>query len=481
MQFNPEAVLKVLQQQLESFECLRQQTLQDASLVQSEINKIFNGINLDASSCELRPMEQSPNIHENSSLLKEKTEHESKISHLEEDRRLLQVQLHEMEEKVKIYVDEFKALLNRHEDLQNQTQSLQTDREQLIIEKERTMSQLEKMMVEREDLLAIIGAKEPILRKEKNKETMEESNANALQIENQNLTHSLNMVKKEITFLKNELEKANCEIQCIKAKYAVVRTKNLMLFQLVQELKDKNHNLERSLKNTVCTGQSLARLDDESKLENSTARKIYLYGAEKQGKGSTGNYQSDLARKCDTLSKIVVLLTDENQMLNQELEKYLTANSLLESNAVKLDEEWLISGKHTGIGEQEINDIYPRREKWCSSNSSGAGNKADQFYSKENADKKSEQLNLTHTSFNSASHSGGVNSMLVQQIPLYSSPKDQSNFDEARKGYRELEEELTDSIIIQHHNPVSLHCKVITDWEILSHVSGSRDYIANRE
>ncbi|XP_067838204.1 coiled-coil domain-containing protein 110-like [Heptranchias perlo] len=284
------------------------------------------------------------------SVLQENTEYESKVSLLEEERRTRQVQFTEMEEQRKACVEEFKTLFNKHEDLQNQNQALEADRQQLIIEKESIERLVDKMMEEKENLLAVISAKETVLQLEKTKEAIEAVNVNALQFENQKLNQSVNGLMKEVTFLKNELEKASCELQCMKAKYAVMRTKNLMLFQLVQEVKDENYKLEMSLQNSVTTSKSLQKEVNEVKMEKSTMKKRFLNEIEqaKQEKSSTGTCPSDLVRKCEMLSKIVAMLTEENQILNQDLEKYLKANLQLECNIKKLDEEWLLLGKHTG-------------------------------------------------------------------------------------------------------------------------------------
>ncbi|XP_069769690.1 putative leucine-rich repeat-containing protein DDB_G0290503 [Narcine bancroftii] len=480
MQFNPEIALKAMQQQLETFECLRQQTLLNASLVQSQINEIFNGINLEDGSYEFTPKEQAANAPESPQLLKERTEHESNVSQLEEERRVLQGQLSETEDKRKFYTDQIKTLLSKYEDLQKQNQTLQADREQLIIENQRINRQLEKIVQEREDLLVVIDAKETVLQIEKNKEASGAIKVNALQMENQKLSHSRSKIKSEVTFLKKELEKASCEIQCIKAKNAVVGTKNLMLFQLVQELKDKNHNLERSLQNTAASCQPLQRVADEGQMDNSTMKARFSHDAASQEEGSSESRTSALARKCETLSKIMVLLTEENQMLSQELEKYLTASSLLEVNGEKLGEEWLLSEKCAGIREQEINNIIPESEKRCSYYSSCAVNNAAQLHRQGNEDKKSNQPNYSHVSFISSRLCAGDGSIQVHQMPLCSSPKDQSNIDEVRKGFEELEGEQGDNI--QYYNPLSLHMS-ITDWEIQSHVSGTGDVspIANEQ
>ncbi|XP_055487989.1 inner centromere protein A-like [Leucoraja erinacea] len=225
MQFNPETALKAMQQQMESFECLRRQTLQNASLVQSEINELFNKINLDDDSYEFRPLEQPHNTPENPQLLKEKSEQECNISQLEQEqeqgRRALQGQLEEMGEREKMYAEDFKALLNKHEGLQARNQALQAEREQLELERERARGEVEKMLEEREDLLAVIGAKEAVLRAERNKGAAEAVRANALRAENEGLSRSLHRATEENASLKDELEKARCQVHCVRAKHAV--------------------------------------------------------------------------------------------------------------------------------------------------------------------------------------------------------------------------------------------------------------------
>ncbi|KAH0616147.1 hypothetical protein JD844_027049 [Phrynosoma platyrhinos] len=54
-QAQPQSALKILQQQLESFQALRQQTLQNVSMVQSEISEILNKNITDMNNSELNP------------------------------------------------------------------------------------------------------------------------------------------------------------------------------------------------------------------------------------------------------------------------------------------------------------------------------------------------------------------------------------------------------------------------------------------
>ncbi|XP_067885095.1 coiled-coil domain-containing protein 110-like [Heterodontus francisci] len=355
------------------------------------------------------------------SVLQENAEYKSIVSQLEEERRTLQVQFIEMEEERKSCIEEIKALLSRHEDLQNQNQALEADKQQLINENESIKRLADKMMEEKEDLLAVIGAKETVLQLEKTKEAVEAINANVLQFENQKMNQSLNELKKEITFLKNELEKASCEIQCTKAKYAVMRTKNLMLFQLVQEVQDKNYKLEKSLQNSVTNSKSLQKEVDDFSTLTSTMKKKFLNETEqaKQGKSSPGNCPSDLVRKCEMFSKIVAILTEENKILNKDLEKYIKANLQLECTIRKLDEEWLLLGKHTGSIEQEINILDPERGKVPASYLTD-GNNAVQLSRQGREDEMSDnQLNLSKKSFNSTGLSFGDDSRMA----LCSSPK----------------------------------------------------------
>uniref|UniRef100_UPI00398E38CC coiled-coil domain-containing protein 110-like n=1 Tax=Pristiophorus japonicus TaxID=55135 RepID=UPI00398E38CC len=364
------------------------------------------------------------------SVLQENVEYKSIVSQLEDERRTLQVQFIEMEEKRKTCIEEFKTLLSKHEDLQLQNQALIADKEQLIIEKESIKRLVDKMTEEKEDLLVVLGAKETVLQLEKTQEAIEVVNANALQLENRKMNESLNELKKEIAFLKNELDKASCDIQCTKAKYAVMRTKNLMLLQLVQEVKDKNYNLETSLQNSVTTSMSLQKEVDEVKIEKAAMKKRYLNEIEraKQVKISTTNCPSDLVRKCEMLSKVVAMLTEENQILNQDLEKYLRTDLQLECNVRKLDEEWLLLGKHTGYTEQEVNSLHPEVGNMRTSYLSGGGNTAAQLYSQRREDKMSDnQLSLSDISFNGTNLSVGDDSRQIHRIPLCSSPKEITN------------------------------------------------------
>ncbi|XP_072373654.1 coiled-coil domain-containing protein 110-like [Scyliorhinus torazame] len=351
------------------------------------------------------------------SVLQENTEYKRKVSQLEEERRTLKLQFTEMEEKRNICIEEFNALLRRHDGLRNLNEALEADRDQLTIEKGSIQRLVDKMMGEKEDLLAVIGAKETILQLEKTKEAVHAVSANALQLENQKMNQSLNELKKEIAFLKNELEKASCEIQCTRAKYFVLRTKNLMLFQLVQEVRDKNQKLEQSLQNSVTTNKSLQKEVDEAKMErfpNEIERA-------KQGMvmSSTGSCSGDLVRKCEMLSKVVEMLTEENQILNQDLEKYIKANVQLESTVRVLDEEWLVLGNHTRSIKQEMNVLNPEIGQVCTSCLTNGTNAAQICRQGREDEMSDNQLNLSDIPFNSTNFSFGPDFRMT----LCSSPK----------------------------------------------------------
>ncbi|XP_032874714.1 uncharacterized protein LOC116971589 [Amblyraja radiata] len=373
-----------MQQQMESFECLRRQTLQNASL--------------------------------------EKTEQECNISQLEQEqeqeRRALQGQLEEMGEREKMYAEDFKALLSKHEGLQARNQALQAEREQLELERERARGEVEKMLEEREDLLAVIGAKEAVLRAERNKGAAEAVRANALRAENEELSRSLHRATEENASLKDELEKAKCQVHCVRAKNVVVRTKNLMLFQLVQELRGKE---------SQSPGSSLQR------------------GAARPG-------------KCEALSTPAVL------------EKHWTASSLLECKAAQVDECWLLSARHTGIADWDVHAIQAEIEGEHSAYSPG-------LHSESHADEDPEHLNLPLASFNSITNpSAGCESLQTRRMPqCSSSPREQSNINEVRKGFEELEEEQRHNIGSQPHNPASWHSAAFRDRKIQGMARGSGD------
>ncbi|XP_038661572.1 coiled-coil domain-containing protein 110-like isoform X2 [Scyliorhinus canicula] len=403
------------------------------------------------------------------SVLQENTECKRKVSQLEEERRTLKLQFTEMEEKRNICIEEFNALLRRQEGLRNQNEALEADREQLTIEKGSIQRLMEKMMGEKEDLLAVIGAKETILQLERTKEAVHAVNANALQLENQKMNQSLNELKKEIAFLKNELEKASCEIQCTRAKYFVLRTKNLMLFQLVQEVRDKNQKLEQSLQNSVTTNKSLQREVDEAKMERSPNE----IERAKQGMvmSSSGSCSGDLVRKCEMLSKVVEMLTEENQILNQDLEKYIKANVQLESTVRVLDEEWLVLGNHTQSIKQEMNVLNPEIGHGCPSCLINGNNAAQTCRQGREDEMSDNQLNLSDIPFNGTNLSFGPDFRMT----LCSSPKDQAKIDEIRRNFEELHGEQRYKDTMQHYDGVPRHNTTITDWKIQNNVGGSGD------
>ncbi|XP_048383988.1 girdin-like [Stegostoma tigrinum] len=434
-------------------------------------NRILNGLKLKDEKSDVQSAAGKLTATFDS-VLQENAECKCLISKLEEEKRTLQAQFNEMEVKRKICIEEFNSLLWRHEDLQKQNQELEAERQQLIIEKESFIRLVDKMMEEKEDLLSVIGAKETVLQLEKTKEAVQAVNTNALQFENLQMNQSINELQKEITFLRNELEKASCEMQCTKAKYAVMRSKNLMLFQLVKEVKNKNYKLEKSLQNSV-TASKCPKKDVDVKIEESTMKEGSLNEIDQEyhGKNLAESCSSDLVKKCAMMSKVVEILTEENQVLNQDLEKYIKANLKLECIVRMLNEEWQLWGKHAWSTEQEMNFLHPEMRKVHASYLSDINNAIQFSHQRKEDEMPDNQLNLSDISLNVTDLSISDGS----EMAFCSSPKVQSNIDETGREFKELHEEQKYRNTIQQDGTISPHSTAATEWKTWNTVGGSGD------
>ncbi|GCC26976.1 hypothetical protein chiPu_0005397 [Chiloscyllium punctatum] len=424
-------------------------------------NRLINGLKLKDEKSDIQSVTGKLTTFD--SVLQENAEYKSLVSQLAEEKRTLQAQFNEMEGKRKICIEEFNSLLRRHEDLQRQNRELEAERQQLISDKESFIRLVDKMMEEKEDLLTVIDAKETVLQLEKTKEAVQAVNANALQFENLQMNQSLSELKKETIFLRNELEKTSCEMQCTKAKYAVMRTKNLMLFQLVQEVKNKNYKLEKSLQNSVPTNKYLQKDVDEVKMEKSTMKDGSRNEMEQvnHGKKLTESCSSDLVKKCEMMSKVVEILTEENQILNQDLEKYIKANLQLECIVRMLNEEWRLWGKQSWSTEQEMNFLHPETGKVRASYLSDVDNAVQFSHQRKGDEMSGNQLNRSDISLNATELSVGESSWMA----LCSNPKDQRSVDEIGQNFKELLGERGYEDTIQQGGTVSSsHSTTTTDW-----------------
>ncbi|XP_008048985.1 coiled-coil domain-containing protein 110 [Carlito syrichta] len=296
-----------------------------------------------------------PLIFTTQSLLQKIETYEKQLKNLVEVKNTLQSKLIKTEDDGKECLKELKKIVSKYNVLQDQNKTLEEKNSQLSFEKQQmieTFDQLKSKEHKTQNDMTIVSNENNRVRIE-----MEAMKTNILLIQDEkemleNKTHQL---LKEKSALENELKENQLEIMQLKEKERLAKTEQDTLLQIMEAVKTEKLNLETTLQESTAARQMMKREIENIQTYQSTAEENFLQEI-KNAKSEASIYKnslSEIGKECEMLSKMVMEIKTDNQILKEELKKHSQENAKFENNISRLTEDKILLENYVRSIENE--------------------------------------------------------------------------------------------------------------------------------
>ncbi|XP_036984799.2 coiled-coil domain-containing protein 110 [Artibeus jamaicensis] len=281
--------------------------------------------------------------------------YEKQLKNLFHEKNTIQSKLIKTEEDGKECLKELKKIISKYNVLQEQNKTLEEKNGQLSLEKQQmidTLDQLKSKEHKTQNDMAIVN-------NEKNRMSIEmeamKTNILLIQDEKEVLEKKTHQLVKEKSSLENELKESQLERMQLKERERLAKTEQETLLQIIETVKNDKLNLETTLQESTAARQMMEREIENIQTYQSTAEENFLNEI-KNAKSEASIYKnslSDMSNECEMLSKMVVEIKADNQILKEELKKHSQENINFENSISRLAEDKILLENYVRSIENE--------------------------------------------------------------------------------------------------------------------------------
>lgn len=281
--------------------------------------------------------------------------YEKQLKNLFHEKNTIQSKLVKTEEDGKECLKELKKIIGKYNVLQEQNRTLEEKNGQLSLEKQQmteTLDQLKSKEHKTQNDMAVIS-------NENNRMSIEmeamKTNILLIQDEKEVLEKKTHQLVKEKSSLENELKENQLEVMQLKEKERLAKTEQEALLQIIETVKNDKLDLETTLQESTAARQMMEREIENLQTYQSTAEENLLNEIQ-NAKSEASIYKnslSEMSSECEMLSKMVVDIKADNQILKEELKKHSQENINFENSISRLAEDKILLENYVRSIENE--------------------------------------------------------------------------------------------------------------------------------
>ncbi|XP_007946588.1 coiled-coil domain-containing protein 110 [Orycteropus afer afer] len=278
------------------------------------------------------------------SLIQKIETYEKQLKKMVEEKNTIQCRLLKAEEDGKECLKELKKIISEYNVLQYQYKTLEEKNSQLSLENQQmieTLDQLQSKEYKTQNDFAIVN-------NENNRMSIEmesmKTNVLLIQDEKEMLEKKTYQLLKEKNSLEKEVKEKLLEIMQLKEKERLAKTDQETLLQIIETFKNEKLDLEKTLQESTAARQMMEREVENIQTYQSNAEENFLKEI-KNAKSEASIYKnslSEMGQECEMLSKMVMEIKTDNQILKEELKKHSQENIKFENSISRLTEEKLL-------------------------------------------------------------------------------------------------------------------------------------------
>ncbi|XP_049722201.1 coiled-coil domain-containing protein 110 isoform X3 [Elephas maximus indicus] len=278
------------------------------------------------------------------SLIQKIETYEKQLKDLVEDKNTVQCRLIKTEEDSKECLKELKKVISKYNVLQGQNKTLEEKNSQLSVEKQQMIEMLDQLKHKEHKAQNDFA----VVNNENNRMTVEmesmKTNVLLIQDEKEMLEEKNHQLLKEKSSLEKELKENQLEIMQLKEKERLAKTEQETLIQIIETFKNEKLDLEATLQEATAARQMMEREVENIQTYQSTAEENFRKEI-KNAKSEANIYKnslSEMGKECEMLSKMVMEIKTDNQILKEELKKHSQENLKFENSISRLTEDKIL-------------------------------------------------------------------------------------------------------------------------------------------
>nr|XP_012640377.1 coiled-coil domain-containing protein 110 isoform X2 [Microcebus murinus] len=329
-----------------------QNYLKESMQIQEKVIELENE-NLDLKT-KIKPL-----VFTTQSLIQKIETYEKQLKNLIEEKSIIQSNLIKTEEEGKECLKELKKIISKYNVLQSQNKTLEEKNSQLSLEKQQMIEALDQLKSKEhktQNDMAVVS-------NENNRMNIEmeaiKTNILLIQDEKQMLEKKTYQLLMEKSSHENELKENQLEIIQLKEKERLAKTEQETLLQIIETVKNEKLNLETTLQESTAARQMMEREIETIQTYQSTAEENFLKEI-KNAKSEASIYKnslSEISEECEMLSKMVMEIKTDNEILKEELKKNSQENMKFENSISRLTEDKILLENYVRSIENERDNL----------------------------------------------------------------------------------------------------------------------------
>nr|XP_034376438.1 LOW QUALITY PROTEIN: coiled-coil domain-containing protein 110 [Arvicanthis niloticus] len=289
------------------------------------------------------------------SLIQKVEAHEKQLKSLAEEKSTLQSKLTEAAEENKDCLRELKKIVSTYNVLQGQHKMLEEKNNQLSLEKQQMLETIDHLKYKEQKTQNDMA----VLQNENNRmnieiETMKTSML-LIRDEREMLEKDMYQLLKDKGTLESDLKESKLEILQLQEKERLAKAEQESLLHILDGAKAEKLSLEVTLQESASARQMLERELVDIQTYQSAAEEKFLKDI-KSAKSETSIYKNNLteiSKECEMLSKMVMEIKADNQILKEELKKHSQENTKFENSISRLTEDKVLLENYVRSIENE--------------------------------------------------------------------------------------------------------------------------------
>ncbi|XP_012863524.1 coiled-coil domain-containing protein 110 [Echinops telfairi] len=285
-----------------------------------------------------------PLVSTTQSLIQKIDTYEKQLKKLSEENNTIQCKLTKSEEDGEEYLKELKNMIRNYNVLQCQNKTLEEKNSQLSLEKQQLIESLDQLKSKEHKTQNDFA----IVSNENNRMSIEmesmKTNVRLLKDEKEMLDKKTYQLLMDKSSLEQELKESQLEILQRRETERLVKAEQETLLQIIETLKSEKLDLETALEESTAVRQMMEREVENFQTYQNTAQETFLKEI-KNAKSEANIYKNSLSettKECEMLSKMVMEIKTDNQILKEELKKHSQENVKFENSISRLTEDKLL-------------------------------------------------------------------------------------------------------------------------------------------
>ncbi|VTJ58308.1 Hypothetical predicted protein [Marmota monax] len=300
-----------------------------------------------------------PLVFTTQSLIQKIESHEKQLKNLVEEKNTIQSKLIKAEDDSKECLKEFKKIISKYNVLQGQNKVLEEKNSQLALEKQQMLDAFDQLKSKEHKIqndMALVTSENNRMSIE-----MEAMKTNILLIHDEKdiLEKKTYQLLQDKSSLENELKENQLEILQLKEKERLAKNEQESLLQILETIKNEKLNLETILQDATTARQMMERKIETLQTYQNASEESFLKEI-KNAKSEANIYKnslSEISKECEMLSKMVVEIKTDNQILKEELKKHSQENMNFENSLSRLTEDKMLLENYVRSIENERNTL----------------------------------------------------------------------------------------------------------------------------